>query len=134
MVLKNALRSQSGAYDFADNGGDIGIINLLVHLPRFAQVVAFYATSIVVPVGINPATISFGFLETEGLAPAVDAAAYMVPNPPGAFPLGVPLAGVDLWANPIKHLTTTDVVCALFDPGLSAGTIDFTIVYTENVR
>ena len=132
MRLQSHLQTQSGKYDFAFSGGAVGTFLLGTHLPKFSTILNFWVTSFVVPTSGGAATISFG--SQDLIAPLTDVDGYMVANAFGAFLLQTPLQGVDMMANPIKQLNPTQVVMAIGGADLTAGELQYNILYIEQDR
>jgi hypothetical protein len=132
MLIKTSPKKQAGLYDFLNSGGSVGVQDIGVHLPNFCWITGFWVTAYT-PLGSGGvATISFGTITTDIAVPVAVVNNLMVANAFGAFG-AQPLQGVDLNANPLRLLNSSDVIMAIGGADLTAGKLAFIIEYSEIV-
>jgi hypothetical protein len=131
-ILQSSFKVQSGEYNFLSDpfAGATGVIDLGVFIPKNSIIYGFWVNALTAFTSAGAATISFGF--EDQIAAVINPTAYMVANAFGAFAVNVPLAGVDLYANPIKQLNTTQVLMAIGGAAITGGRAYFDIWYQEH--
>lgn len=130
----------SGLYNFASdpNKGAVGTTNLNVLIPKYSQVVNFYAVSLATITSGGAATISFGISSvgvatpinhTAAMSPAIFYAAYNAKDADGNF---LPRTGASFWSNPYKCYYDQFVTMSIGTVALTAGQLYFQVTYSIN--
>lgn len=130
IFIKNKKQSKptvvAAEYNFLNDGGAIGTINLGLFIPAFAIINRFTVKTIVAPLGAG-ASISYGFLGQLQFL--------MVINGVAAFVINQCLTGVDFNANPAMISTTRGAapqsLMSITGGVLTAGRLVCSIEYTE---